>query len=320
MYRQRGADVEHHPPGLGQHRAAECGAASTGPREDISEHIHASSLPTAHHRDDRVWILEDSTLNIPPLSASLAVTLIATLTGGPMPTLHRIHRLGIVNAYLVEEDDGLTLIDTGLRGMTRRLLAAAERLDRPIVRIALTHAHSDHVGSLDALAAALPGAAVIAPEREVPLMRGDRTLRPGEPRQPLRGGYPTVATVPHRTVGEGDRIGSLRVIATPGHTPGHVSFLDPRDGTLFGGDVFTNIGGLATSAAMHLRFPMATLATWSRELDLQSARRLSDLAATRLAPGHGPALPDPEPAMRRAIARAERADAPSDAAAQPPRR
>ena len=68
--------------------------------------------------------------------------------------VHQITRFGIVNAYLVEEDDGLTLIDTTVPRSADALRGAAAKLGRPIVRIALTHAHADHIGSLDALAAA----------------------------------------------------------------------------------------------------------------------------------------------------------------------
>ena len=126
-------------------------------------------------------------------------------------------------------------------------------------------------------------------------------LREGEPQNRVRGSFPSAATSPTRTVDDGEHVGSLRVIATPGHTPGHVSFFDPRDGTLYAGDVFTNRGGLATSAVIHWRFPIAGLATWSRQLELDSARRLRDLGPLRLAPGHGPVLGAPAPAIQRAI-------------------
>jgi glyoxylase-like metal-dependent hydrolase (beta-lactamase superfamily II) len=220
--------------------------------------------------------------------------------------IHRISRLGIVNEYLVAEDDGLTLIDTGLAGTHRLILARAAALGMPIVRIALTHAHRDHRGSLDALAAALPGVRVIASERETALMAGDTESHDYEPAGPLRGGFSAAGARPAWLVADGDTIGSLRVLATPGHTPGHLAFLDTRDGTLYAGDAFTTTRGVATSAVVPWRYPMAGLATWDRGLDLESARRLCDLGPGRLASGHGPVIEAPGPAMTRAIAAAAR--------------
>jgi glyoxylase-like metal-dependent hydrolase (beta-lactamase superfamily II) len=204
--------------------------------------------------------------------------------------IHRVCRLGIVNEYLVAEDDGLTLIDTGLAGTRRLILARAAALGLPIARIALTHAHRDHTGSLAALAAALPGVQVIASEREAALLAA---LPAGDPR-------------PSRLVADGDLVGSLRVLATPGHTPGHLAFFDTRDGTLYAGDAFTATRGVATSAVVPWRYPMAGLATWDRGLALGSARRLRDLDPARLATGHGPVVEAPGPAMTRAIAAAAR--------------
>jgi glyoxylase-like metal-dependent hydrolase (beta-lactamase superfamily II) len=220
--------------------------------------------------------------------------------------IHRISRLGIVNEYLVAEDDGLTLIDTGLAGAHRLILARAAALGMPIVRILLTHAHRDHRGSLDALAAALPGVQVIASEREAALLAGDTEPRDHEPAGPLRGGFGAAAIRPARLVADGDMIGSLRVLATPGHTPGHLAFFGTRDGTLYAGDAFTTTRGVATSAVVPWRYPMAGLATWNRGLDLHSARRLRDLDPVRLACGHGPVIEAPGPAMTRAIAAAAR--------------
>src|ERR671938_1208091 len=85
-----------------------------------------------------------------------------------------------VNCYLVREDDGLTLIDAALPGSAPAILAAAQALGAPVVRIALTHAHGDHVGSLDALHAALPAAAVLVPAREARFLAGDLRLDPDE--------------------------------------------------------------------------------------------------------------------------------------------
>jgi glyoxylase-like metal-dependent hydrolase (beta-lactamase superfamily II) len=218
--------------------------------------------------------------------------------------LHRISRLGVVNCYLVEEDDGLTLVDTMIGGSAKRILAAAEDRGRPIVRIVLTHAHADHVGSLDALAAALPDAEVSISARDARLMAGERTLDPGEPVDKLRGGYPKVETVPGRTFSPGDRVGSLEVLASAGHTPGHVSLLDTRDRTLICGDAYSTLGGVATPARVNPRFPLVYFATWHRPTALESARALRALEPARLAPGHGKVVENPGPAMDAAIARA----------------
>src|SRR3954471_5056124 len=112
------------------------------------------------------------------------------------PNLVRLTRLGAVNAFLVVEDDGLTLVDTMLPKSQDAILAAAHALDLPIARIALTHAHGDHVGSVDALAAALPTATVAISGRDARFLAGDKSLDPGEPQSKLRGGYPQIETRP----------------------------------------------------------------------------------------------------------------------------
>ena len=133
----------------------------------------------------------------------------------------------------------------------------------------------------------------------------DRTLDPGEAAGKLRGGLPGVATKPTRTVVAGERIGSLEVIAAPGHTPGHIALLDTRDRSLICGDAFTTFGGvLETTARVGWRFPLATLATWDRPTELESARALRALEPSRLFVGHGKHLDDPVVAMDAAIARA----------------
>lgn len=220
-----------------------------------------------------------------------------------MPDPIQITRFGFVNAYLVREDDGFTLVDTTVPRGANRILAAAERAGAPIVRIALTHAHGDHVGSLDELAGKLPGVEVIISARDARLLVKDMTLDPDEPDDKLRGGYPGAKTKPTRTVVAGDRIGSLEVIASPGHTPGHVSFLDVRDRTLLAGDAFSTLGGVATPAKPRPLFPLVYVATWHRPTALESARALRALEPARLATGHGKIVEAPTAAMDEAIAR-----------------
>jgi glyoxylase-like metal-dependent hydrolase (beta-lactamase superfamily II) len=219
-------------------------------------------------------------------------------------TLTRVTRFGMVNAFLVEEEDGLTLVDTTLPRSEKPILKAAEDLGRPIVRIALTHAHQDHIGSLDALAAKLPGVEVVISARDARLLEKDKTPEPGEPADAkLRGGYSGAATRPSRLLSPGDRVGSLEVVAAPGHTPGQVAFLDTRDRTLICGDAFSTLGGVATSAKVNPRFPLPALATWHRPTALATARALRALDPARLAPGHGKIVESPGPAMDAAIAR-----------------
>ncbi|MCW2954465.1 MAG: fold metallo-hydrolase [Conexibacter sp.] len=216
----------------------------------------------------------------------------------------RVSRFGFVNAYLVREDDGLTLIDTLLPRSGRAILRAADGIGAPIVRIVLTHAHGDHIGSLDQLAAALPQAEVLISSRDARLLASDTTLDPGESREKLRGDYRGAATRPTRTFEGGERIGSLEVVAAPGHTPGHVALLDARDRTLYCGDAYSTLGGVATSAKANPRFPLVRMGTWSPALELESARALRALDPRRLAPGHGKVVDSPGAAMERAIAQA----------------
>lgn len=220
-----------------------------------------------------------------------------------MANVNRVSRLGLVNGYLVPEDDGLTMIDTMIGGSAGRIVAAAEALGAPIARIVLTHAHGDHVGSLDELAKRVPEAEVIISTRDARLLAKDTTLDPGEPEDKLRGGYPGAETKPDRTVAAGDRVGSLEVIAAPGHTPGHIALLDTRDRTLYCGDAYSTLGGVATSAKLNPLCPIA-LFTWHRPTELASARALRALDPGRLAPGHGGVVEGPAEAMDRAIARA----------------
>jgi glyoxylase-like metal-dependent hydrolase (beta-lactamase superfamily II) len=206
----------------------------------------------------------------------------------------------MVNAYLVRENDGLTLIDTMLGGSANKIIAAAEATGAPIVRIVLTHAHGDHVGSLDALKQRLPEAEVIISTRDARLLAKDMSLDPDEPQDKLRGEYPGAETKPDRTVDADDRIGSLEVVATPGHTPGHIAFLDVRDRTIYCGDVYSTLGGIATSAKVKPVMPLG-LFTWHRPTELESARALQALEPAQLAPGHGKVIESPLEAMERAI-------------------
>ncbi len=195
--------------------------------------------------------------------------------------------------YLVIEEDGLTVVDTAVAGTEKHIAKAAEKLGQAVRRILLTHAHIDHVGSLDALHALYPDAEVLVSARDARFLTGDMTLDAGEPQDKLRGGFPGVQTRPTRLLEDGDAVGSLRAVASPGHTPGHMAFWDTRDETLIAGDAFQTQAGLAVAGDVRLLFPLPALATWHKPTALESARKLTALRPKRLAVGHGPVLEDP---------------------------
>jgi glyoxylase-like metal-dependent hydrolase (beta-lactamase superfamily II) len=217
--------------------------------------------------------------------------------------LIQFKRAHFVNAYLVREDDGFTLIDTTLSGTAEHLIVAAEEAGGNLRRIALTHGHGDHVGSLDGLKDKLGDSVeILMPELDARIHAGEKVVE-GK----LPGSWPKLKTTPDTRITAGDRVGSLEVIASPGHTPGHVSFLDTRDRSLIAGDAFTGYGRLSVPSHYYWRFPFATMATWDKPKAVESARALGELSPAVLVMGHGPAFRDPRAAIAAAVARAERA-------------
>jgi glyoxylase-like metal-dependent hydrolase (beta-lactamase superfamily II) len=210
-----------------------------------------------------------------------------------------------INAYLIRESGGFSLVDTAM-GKAKQILQAAAQLGGMIQRIFLTHAHSDHVGSLEELTKALPDTEILISRREARLLQGDYSLASGEPEMKVRGSYRKLSIVPSHLLDDGERVGSLQAVAAPGHTPGQMAFLDERDRSLFAGDALVSLGGLRVAGDMNWRFPFPVWATWHHETAHASSIRLASLRPRLLAVGHGAVLYSPEQTIREAIARSQR--------------
>ncbi len=213
-----------------------------------------------------------------------------------MPKVHLIPNV-IANPYLIVDADGLTLIDTGLPGSHKKILRyLAERGfgAKDLKRIIITHSDTDHVGSLAALKR-LSGARVYASEIEAAaIAKGvpSRRIRPARLGRRLllavlgRFLKPGPVKV-DEILSEGESLavlGGLQVVATPGHTPGHISLYSPSTGILFVGDsIVSRDSGLVGSIPAN---------TWDATQAAASVRKQVALAPTVVCSGHGPVVQD----------------------------
>lgn len=200
-----------------------------------------------------------------------------------------------VHAFLLDDGNGLTLIDTLYDTDAHRILAELERIGKTaqdIKHIIMTHAHRSHLGGL-ALLKQMSGAPVYAHEWESDLISGDRAAQAvsRRPYPPYRT-YPLQLTlnlgvakhppvVVDHFVHEGDRIGPLQVFYSPGHSPGHLAFFWADRRCLIAGDA------VCTWPSFRLGWRGFTL---NRKQHRASVRRLAELDSDVLCVGHGEPL------------------------------
>lgn len=217
--------------------------------------------------------------------------------------VYRVDALPIpnaINVLLLAGDDGWTLVDTGLGLSAGRIQAAMRSLGTgpdDLRRIVLTHHHPDHIGGLPAMLAWAPAAQVWASEGEADIIAGTRAADPIRNlilrRAMAVRRWPTAPVT--RMLVEGDDVAGFRVIATPGHTRGHISLLRGDD-LLFTADAFGNL-------LLSVRVGVLKLLCDDPEQARTSAAKLAGMPFSTVAFSHGATLRPCEPAPRPRCAR-----------------
>jgi glyoxylase-like metal-dependent hydrolase (beta-lactamase superfamily II) len=169
--------------------------------------------------------------------------------------------LGFVSAYILVRAGEAAIVDTGVAGSAGRISEAlvAAGVDWPQVgHVILTHKHGDHAGSIAAVLQQAPDATVYAGQADIPNITSPK---------------------PITAVADGELVFGLRVVATPGHTAGHIAVLDEAGGILVAGDALGTTGG--TLAGSNPSF------TEDAEAARASVVKLGDLTFETLLVGHG---------------------------------
>jgi glyoxylase-like metal-dependent hydrolase (beta-lactamase superfamily II) len=214
------------------------------------------------------------------------------------PGIHSIGQKkgGRVHAFLLDDGNGLTLIDTLYDTDGRRVLDEIAGLGKTVAdlrNIILTHGHRSHLGGARALKEQ-SGATVYAHEWEADIVAGERKAQPVSlvPRQPLRAYFPLQVGLAlglgkhppcpvDNGAADGDRIGPLHVFHAPGHSPGHLVFYWPERRALFAGDA------IATWPELSAGWPAFNLNPVQHR---ESLRRMADFDSEIVAVGHGEAI------------------------------
>jgi len=212
------------------------------------------------------------------------------------PGVYRIPTMGdFINSFAFRDSDGqVTLVDCGLRRAPGRIVEALAGIGAhpsDVTRIVLTHAHSDHAGGAREMTAraGVDGVDVHGGDAAY-LTSGTNAPTSGSTMGRLLSRSPSSRFEPvevGEVLADGqvlDVAGGLRVVHTPGHTPGHVSLLHEASGVLITGDAIFNM-------ASRMRWPMAAICT-SAAQNQRSAHVLGELDYEIAAFTHGPEIRD----------------------------
>jgi glyoxylase-like metal-dependent hydrolase (beta-lactamase superfamily II) len=168
--------------------------------------------------------------------------------------------MGFVNAYVLIRGKEAAVVDTGTAGNGSKIADVVRNAGLgwdAVHHVILTHYHPDHIGSVGEVLRAAAKATAYAGAADIPQIRSPR---------------------PVKAVGDNDEVFGLRVIATPGHTPGHVCVFDPAGSLLILGDAVNNIDKLSGPNPQY---------TADMDQARQSVKKLAKLKFQRAVFGHG---------------------------------
>lgn len=219
------------------------------------------------------------------------------------PGVHRLEHAS-TNAYLVEDEGGITLVDALFPKSVPHLHAALHVIGRDVrdVRaLVLTHAHFDHLGMADELHRG--GVPLWLHPADAPIAEHPYRYQPARPRLAYPFRYPasiailasmtTVGALTVRGVREHDVLehgqildvpGRPRVIATPGHTDGHVSLLLSDRDAVLSGDALVTLDPYTAKTGPRV---VAAAATNDPDQALASLGALAGTGVATVLPGHG---------------------------------
>jgi glyoxylase-like metal-dependent hydrolase (beta-lactamase superfamily II) len=209
------------------------------------------------------------------------------------PVIKGVHvvPMGFANAFLIDRDDGLTLIDAGYPAKEAAVFEAVRMLGRSpnqLKHLIFTHAHPDHIGSAARIVRET-GARTYMHPLDIPIAESGGPFRPLTPAPGLMGRVlckvffhpnqrvdPVVIDQP-LTAGEILPIaGGFEVIHTPGHCAGQVALVWRPGRMLFAGDVCINVMGLGDPVGFE-----------NLEEGRASQRKLASLSFEAVGFGHG---------------------------------